>query len=227
MSVLRSLLLYAAACGALWLPVSGHAESAPDLDLSIRHYSRVMSDEGVLRESRHEDRMLRRDGHVWLYRVLPTAMTHHHDEKDHRHFNPVLLPRHVTPDGARARIEFIDFHERELISIPQADHENVGFDGSWQNAFYLADPKRVMAMPVSGRASPIAGARWREQRTKDMFQRVLWDEKRMIPLIVESGDAQGRVLERVEVQPLPGLEKRQPWKETAGFARKEYADFLD
>jgi hypothetical protein len=49
----------------------------------------------------------------------------------------------------------------------------------------------------------------------------------MIPLVMESGDTRGLVLERVEVQTLPGLEKLQPWKDTAGFARKEYADFLD
>ena len=73
----------------------------------------------------------------------------------------------------------------------------------------------------------MAGARWREISRSGAYQRVLWDENRMIPLLIEKGDAAGRTLERIEIMPRPALAKALPWAGTEGYARKEYADFLD
>jgi hypothetical protein len=136
-------------------PLQTHAAAitavqAPDLDLSIIHYTRVQTPEGVLRESRYEERMIRRPGHVWTERVVPKPASarqaiHPHDkagpapsagvpEHAHRHFNHVLLPRHVSNKGDQLRLEFVDFHKREVIAIAPSEYENVNFDGSWVNS---------------------------------------------------------------------------------------------
>ena len=227
--------------------VASAAAQGPDLDLVVAYYSRVLTPEGVLRESRYEEKMLRRPGHVWVARVLPKLTSESHadakttqnevprqsaavpaaDEHAHRHFNHVVLARHVTRDGDRIRVEFVDAHDRTVIAIAPAEYENVDFDGSWANAFYLVDPQGVALLPLSRRVSPIAGARWHEREKNGLFQRVLWDDKRMIPLIVETGDRTGNAFRRIEIKPQAGLSKELPWLNLKNYAQKEYADFLD
>lgn len=218
------------------------AVQGPDLDLSIIHYNRVRTPEGVLRESRYEEKMIRRPGHVWTERVVPEAAPtheapHRHDEKastpsvkpaepGHRHFNHVLLPRHVVRTDERVRLEFVDLREREVISIAPSEYDNVNFDGSWTNTFFLVDPKSVATLPVSKKTA-LSGARWHELTRNGIYQRVLWDQKRMIPLLIEKGDIDGTFLERMEIRVQPGLTDTPRWTGLKGYAQKEYADFLD
>jgi len=213
-------------------PQQQAAAQGPDLDLSIHYYSRVFTLEGVLRESRYQEKMMRRPDHVWTARVLPDAPSAHAADampshKEQKHFNHVTLPRHVVRANGQVRLEYVDFHEREVVSIPPSEYENVRFDGNWRKAFFLVDPKMVAALPVTNRASPVAGARWREIEKGGVYQRVLWDEKRMIPLVIEKGDVAGRTLERMEVIPQASLSKELPWTGARSYAQKEYADFLD
>lgn len=242
-------------CAVMWLAHPAHAQPAhtkagavtsaqgEDLDLSIVHYTRVLTREGVLRESRYEETMLRRPGHVWTARIVPAVAStpnalHGHDETGarkadgpeahaHKHFNHVLLPRHVTSTGDQVRLEFVDSHTREVISIAPSEYENVSFDGSWANAFFLADPKIVATLPLINKTSPVFGARWHELTRDGVYQRVLWDEKRRVPLLVEKGDTKGSFLQRMEVKVQPALAKVLPWTSIKGYAQKEYADFLD
>lgn len=242
------------ACVAMSMACTVHAQTSqtrvvaaapvqgPDLDLLITHYTRVQTPEGVLRESRYQEKMTRRPGHVWMERVVPeTASTrpnmHRHgkaasaasvgpDHHGHRHFNHVLLPRHVVSTGEQLRLEYIDFHKREVISIAPSEYDNVNFDGSWSNTFFLVDPNVVAALPVIKKTAP-PGARWHELTTNGMVQRVLWDEKRMIPLLVEKGDIKGSFLERMEIRVQPGSADAPRWTGVKGYAQKDYADFLD
>lgn len=207
--------------------------SGPALNLSVKYYDKAMTAEGVLREFHFEDTMLRRPGHVWTMRVLPKTMPeshiHHEHEAthEHKHFNPVLLPRHVTMDGGNLKLEYVDRSKKEVINIVASEFENVSFDGSWVNAYYLVDPQQVMAMPLSQRISNVSGARWYEQQKNGIFQRVLWDEKNMIPLEVETGRQDGSILRRVSVKIQPIGSADVPWNNLQGYMQKEYSDFLD
>ena len=216
--------------------------SAPaDLDLGITYYSRVLTPEGVTRESRYEEKMLRRPGHVWVERVLAPATDahagHKHGENtkvalkatqhEHKHFNPVLIPRHVMLEKNTVRVEYIDAHDKIVVSIPKAEYENVNFDGSWENSFYLLDPKLVTAMPLSKQPSNVTGARWREVEKNGVFQRILWDEQKQIPLVIESGDRANTFYRRVDVKLQPTVSKAQPWANLQNYAQREYSDYLD
>jgi hypothetical protein len=206
--------------------------AAPDLDLDIRYYSRVLTPEGVTRESRYAETMSRRPGHVWSARVIPNQVAGRdeagHKSEQHKHFNHAVLARHVTREGNKLRLEYVDAHEKQVIAIPPSEYENVDFDGSWNNSFYLLDPKLVEAMPLSPQASATAGARWRQAERNGVFQRVLWDERRQIPLVIESGDKAGTFYRRVDVKPMaPRAPAAAPWSKLAAYGQKEYADFLD
>ncbi|WP_394777523.1 hypothetical protein [Undibacterium sp.] len=224
----------------------------PDLDLTIQYYSKVMTPEGVLRESRYEEKMLRRPSHVWVARVLPGAASADHqghgdhppqtrrsadknikqaalntESHEHKHFNHVVVPHHVMLDGGKVRIEFVDAIEKQVVTIPAAEFENVNFDGSWVNAFYLLDPEQLKTLSLSTKLSTVPGARWRERENNGIYQRILWDEKRQIPLIVETGDKAGSFYSRIVVKPLATVSTELPWTKVKGFAQKEYSDFLD
>jgi hypothetical protein len=90
--------------------------TAPPLDLNIQYYSKAVTAEGVTREVRYQETMLRRPGHVWVARVLPpqaaaaAAAAHagEHERSVHKHFNPAQLPRHVQLAGDKPRLEYVD-----------------------------------------------------------------------------------------------------------------------
>jgi hypothetical protein len=107
------------------------------------------------------------------------------------------------------------------------EYDNVNFDGSWHNAYYLIDPKIVAAMPLSQRATSAANARWHEVSKNGLFQRVLWDEKMLIPLMIETGDQKNSFFQRISVSANARLIKDLPWSHQQGYAQKEYSDFLD
>lgn len=241
-STLIAVLLAAGFAGT----AQAAAPAAPaDLDLGITYYSRVLTPEGVTRESRYEEKMLRRPGHVWVERVLAPATDAHAGHKhgdntkvalktstaatqhEHKHFNPVLIPRHVMLEKNTVRIEYIDAHDKIVVAIPKAEYENVNFDGSWENSFYLLDPKLVSAMPLSKQVSNVPGARWREVEKNGVFQRILWDEQKQIPLVIESGDRANTFYRRVDVKLQPTVSTVQPWANLQHYAQREYSDYLD
>lgn len=207
-------------------------QQGPALKLNIKYYDKVLTTEGMLRESHYEESMVRRPGHVWSYRVLPAIAVHpshaqHEHEPEHTHFNPTVLPRHIELQNGKLKVEFVDEVNQQLINIAETEFQDVSFDGSWSNAYYLIDPKQLLSLPLSSRKSEIPGATWHEQQKHGVFQRVLWDQKNMIPLEVETGTLNGAVYKRVSVMLKPLSESDVPWKNISKYAAREYADFLD
>lgn len=231
MKIFRFAMPLAAVCAAVAaygatsaISLAATPAAAPDLDLTVAYYSKTVTPDGVTRESRYAEKMLRRPGHVWSARVLPARVAPH--EGHHHGFNHIVLPRHVTLAGKTPRVEYVDAKERAVVAIPPSEFENVNFDGSWDRAFYLLDPRLLGTMPVTARASSVAGARWREREEGGVYQRVLWDEQRQIPLVIESGDKAGTFYRRMDVTAQAGVAEA-PWKKLQGYAQREYSDFLD
>ena len=82
-------------------------------------------------------------------------------------------------------------------------------------------------MPLSDRTSPTPKAHWHEIEKNGIFQRILWDDEKMIPIIAEAGDHKNTFFNRVEVQVQTDLRKDLPWTNVKNFTQKVYADFLD
>lgn len=201
----------------------------PDMDLSIKYFHRETTRDGVLHENSYEETMMRRNGHVWTQRVLPdnTKNSAMHPSHEHKDFNYLVLPRHVSYDGIKTTVEFVDIPKRELIYIAPTEYENVNFDGSWLNTYCLINPQYIAAMPLSSIPSTVAHSQWHELNKNGLFQRVLWDEKMSIPLVIESGDLAGTFLQRVKVHPRAKTMQSLPWNKLQGYVQKEYSDFLD
>lgn len=228
---LMMLTMASACCVIPAIAAVQAAAGGPSLDLDIAYYTMVTTPEGVTREARYKEAMLRRPGHVWVERVLP-APPRVRDVASggaagHAEFNHAIAPHHVTLEKGAVRIDFVDTREKAVVAIPASEYGNVNFDGSWTNAYFLLDPKRVNAMPRSDRKSPVAGARWREQEKNGVFERVLWDEIRQIPLTIESGDKAATFYRRVDVSVRTSLSARLPWLQLNGYAQKEFSDYLD
>lgn len=211
---------------------------APALDLTIAYYERVLNADGVLRESRYDETMLRRPGHVWVARVLPkwaekALSAHEHKahgdehEHEHKHFNPIALPRHVTQENQLVKVEYIDHFNKQVINIVATEFENVNFDGSWVNAYYLVDPLVVLAMPLSKDRTSEGQLSWHELNRNGVYQRVLWDEKNLIPREIETGKSDGSIFRKVSIKVNPATSGKLPWLDTKGYVQKEYSDFLD
>lgn len=203
--------------------------SGPDTDMTVKYFNREITTDGVMRESSYTEKMIRRKGHVWSQRILPGSIKSNAGASNHVHkdFNYIVLPRLVNYDGNKLTVKFIDTHERQTIYIAPTEYENINFDGSWLNTFYLVNPDYLAEMPVTSRSSAVTNTQWHELSKNGMFQRVLWNTKLKIPLIIETGDQEGNYLHRVEIRPSSKLAKNLPWNSLQGYTQKEYADFLD
>ncbi|MCA7928107.1 hypothetical protein LGM45_03605 [Burkholderia cepacia] len=244
-------ILCALACGMIALP----ACAAADLDAMLLHESRTVTADGVTRTTLYRERMVRRDGHVWVERVLPAAAAggggqgddHDHDHDagpgrragvqpaaahaGHKHFNFQAAARHVTYDGKTARIEYVDAANRTVVSVPPAEYETTGFDGSWDNAYYVTPPSQLKRLAVAKRGDA-PGTLWYEQAVDTPgargVNRILWSETLQAPLSVEYRSADGRVVRKLTLTPAAAARREPPpWTTLARYARKEYADYLD
>ncbi|WP_423382248.1 hypothetical protein [Burkholderia sp. LMG 32019] len=245
---MKRQILCALACGMAALP----AFAAADLDAVLLHESRTVTADGVTRTTLYRERMVRRDGHVWVERVLPAAAAggghgddhdHDHDASrragvqpaaahaGHKHFNFQAAARHVTYDGKTARIEYVDAANRTVVSVPPAEYETTGFDGSWDNAYYVTPPSQLKRLAVAKRGDA-PGTRWYEQAVDTPgargVNRILWSETLQAPLSVEYRSADGRVVRKLTLTQAPAARREPlPWTTLARYTRKEYADYLD
>ncbi|KWB21534.1 hypothetical protein WL32_15360 [Burkholderia cepacia] len=247
---MKRQIFCALAGGMIALP----ACAAADLDAVLLHESRTVTADGVTRTTLYRERMVRRDGHVWVERVLPAVSAgggqgddHDHDHDagpgrragvqpaaahaGHRHFNFQAAARHVTYDGKTARIEYVDAANRTVVSVPPAEYETTGFDGSWDNAYYVTPPSQLKRLAVAKRGDA-PGTLWYEQAVDTPgargVNRILWSETLQAPLSVEYRSADGRVVRKLTLTPAPAARREPPpWTTLARYARKEYADYLD
>lgn len=204
------------------------AAAPPELSALIRYTQRVHTPDGMTKETRFQEQLVRTRNQVWQARVLPAAQAHAHEEDEaHGHLHPgdlATAARHLTrqPDGSLT-LAFVKPEDHVIIAADPRDYPEVGFDGSWEAAFHLVDPASLKAM--TRRPGP-RGATWYEQKGPRQFLRVLWDARHQLPLCIESGTHDGTRFTRTEVLPRP-LPARLPWAETVGFAKKDYVDLLD
>ena len=124
----------------------------------------------------------------------------------HKHFNFQAAARHVTYDGKTARIEYVDTANRTVVSVPPAEYETTGFDGSWDNAYYVTPPSQLKRLAVAKRGD-VPGTRWYEQAVDTPgargVNRILWSETLQAPLSVEYRSADGRVVRKLTLTPAP------------------------
>ncbi len=229
--------LCAATALAWGLTLAGSAQAAaatpahpPALALHIEHHVHTVSADGVTRELRYSEQLLRQGEQIWLARILPHH-AHSEDEhssgaKAHKHMDIAAAARWVQRQGdGQLQVRLVNAHERLLVDVPPAEWGQVGFDGQWANAQHLLDPAQIARMKPLARPAP-AGARWYQGGSSSQPVQVLWDIQGQFPQRIESHNAQGsqRSLTTARRQPLPST---LPWTQLSGYGHKEYADLLD
>ena len=207
------------------------AEAADlDLDLLVEHHLTELGADGITRTIQFQERVHRRQNLVWVERVIPEgahdAAAHAEGGHDHKHLDLAAAARWITLEGGKVvKVRLVNAHDRVVIDVPPAEFGDVGFDGSWENAFHLLDPRQLQAMkPAAGEAPP--GTRWYQVVNGGRTVRVLWDDRAGIPRRVQSSDATGTSRKSMSARDV-AAPRAAPWNGLAGFQQKVYSDFLD
>lgn len=214
------------ALAALALAVTSGAVAAQDLDLLLAHKIRISGKDGMTVTSEFSERFVRRDGQVWFERVVPVALqTPHVHAGGGTHFNIAGAARWVSADGKKAaKLALVDRQEQLVIDVDRADYGNVGFTSSWDQAYYLIDPRTLVGMHRKGALTD--GARWYESRRPDGVVQVLWDEGLNYPRQVLTVSSNG-LNQKSLLASRTGAAKELPWQRTRDYDRKGYNDLMD
>jgi hypothetical protein len=210
------------------------AQAAPDVSLEVTHRSASLGADGIQRSTEFTERVLRRGDTVWVERVIP-AGAHQENEhkqakagaaKDHKHADLSAATRWIQKgtDG-KLKLKLVSAHDQVVVDIAPAEFATVGFDGAWPAAYHLIDPAVLQKLKPAGKNSE---GQWFESPKADGANqvRVLWDAKLEVPLQVQTKSANGLSSRSTTVRVLKSADKA-PWQATAGYATKDYSDFLD
>ncbi|MBO0941715.1 hypothetical protein [Acidovorax temperans] len=208
--------------------------AAPALNLRVSYFTRSIGNDGVQRDTRHTNRLVRQPGTVWTERELPAALsesvTHGHAHSHgphagHAHDEAQGAPLRVSraADGTE-RVEVILSETRRVIEVDRAHHGNVGYGGSWDASYWIVPPATLQGMQTVG--APKAGVQRYRRVQGERTTTVDWDVAGQYPRTIERRDAHGTDITRVTVERLP-LPAVMPWKASEAFGRGDYSDLLD
>jgi hypothetical protein len=241
--------LAAALAATVWLAAGVHAApppaanadtvaaavaAAPGVTLRLSYENRSIGNDGVTRDSRHSDLMVRRAGVVWIERELPAVLreneSHGHTHAPgphagHAHNDaqgaPLLLRRGA--DGTVA-VQVVLHNQKRVIDVELGHHGNVGYGGSWAGAYWLIDPASLKRMEVVGPARN--GVQSYRLRQGERVTLVDWDIAGHYARRIEQKDGHGLSSQRMTATPV-ATPKPLPWDALGGYARGDYSDLLD
>lgn len=211
--------------GLLAASVGAACAAPPDLNLLVRHEISELGADGVTRNLSFQERVYRRAGLVWVERVVPAAAhradEHAHGGHEHKHMDLAAAARWITRDDGQApRLRLVNAHDRVVVAVPEAEYANVGFDGNWENAVHLLDPRQLKGMRAEGGG-------WYESAGAERVVRVLWDARAEVPRRVESTARAGNSRRLMVAEPIPAP-RNPPWLRVgSSYQQKEYSDYLD
>lgn len=224
-------LLLATLCARAPLAQAQAPAALPPLAALLSHEIEEQGSDGILRISRYRERYYRADGQTWVERELPAWAQNatHHAGAGHDHEHELDLRRatrwvRVAADG-RATLQLVDAPAALRYSVAPEEYARTGFSGHWRAETSLIDPATLARLQPLTRKAP-AGARWYARESGGEYERVLWDARRVFPLALETGSADGRRRARTTVQwqPLPA---QWPWLAAARYGARELGDLGD
>ncbi len=209
---------------------SSAGAATTNLNLLVEHDISEVGADGVTRSIHFQERVYRRDHMVWIERVIPAnvqeASEHAEGGHEHKHLDLAGAALWVALEGGKVlNVRLVNAHDKEVISVPAAEYGNVGFDGSWENAWHLLDPRQLKSMKPLTATAP-AGMRWYETASGNRSIRVLWDERAAIPRSVMSDSKSGTARKRMTAKNI-AAPRGEPWAVLGSYKQKEYSDYLD
>lgn len=217
-------------------PPSKSLSAAPrarvDLDALIRVESKTTSSDGVTRTSLYEETYMRRGEQVWSQRIRPKSAHDHATAREghagHKHLDPFEGGRLISLEDGKPQMRLISATEQRVVSVPSVEFGNLGFDGSWERAYYLVTQLEFKNFKPSARVSDVPDTQWFE-KTGDVNEFILWDHKRQIPWVIESTNRQGNQWRKITVTPRKEMTAVVPWNPQLikRYDQMLYSDFLD
>jgi hypothetical protein len=199
---------------------------ASDVELLVKHTAVTNGADGIKRSTEFAERISRSSDSLWVSRVLPpdahSQQEHAKGGKEHKHLDVSTATRWIARDTSGAiQVRLVPHDEKLLVTVTKTDYENIGFDGSWENAWSLMDPaslKRMKAGTVAGDLTTYTLVE------KNRSVKVVWNSKLQIPTMVESIVKSSQ--RKTQVQVL-SIKTERPWDKLQGYAQKDYSDYLD
>lgn len=204
---------------------------AQPLSAVMTFESMAITAEGVKKQTQFQERFIRDENTVWSERIIPTSVAHidahHADEQEHEHnLNFATAGKWLVrnPDS-QIKFRFVREDEKKIIEPRDSEYGTLGFDGEWETAYYLVNRAALKKMTELKRTAP-EGAKWYQKQDTQQFTRILWDEKKEIPLAIESGKLDGTANNKITlaITPFPA---KMPWNSLTGYQTIAYEDLLD
>jgi hypothetical protein len=209
---------------------AGERGASPAITATLTHETFAIDAEGVTHTSRFHERVYRRDGRVWVERVLPAGAPSvtGHDGHDHDHVNLRIAARYVTREGQNGvKVVLVSAPERLLVDIGPESFDSLGLSRRWDASASLVDLSSLEA-DAGTLPTPRAGTRWYVRSTAQGYVHVLWSDELGLPLIIETGTTDRRSHTRTLVKAERiAPTARMPWDGLAGYARKDFSDLGD
>jgi hypothetical protein len=221
----RNILL-----SALLVLSSASAQAAPLPDLRVQYHGWNIGRDGAKQELSYSERVYRRDGKLWIEREIPKAAQpshegHNHGGLGHKHDDVAGAPLWIErgSDG-KLQVRLVDHHEERVIAIDLPNYGNIGFSGSWAEAYHLIDPAHLSQLKAIGPAK--GGVQRYEAQKGDQIVRVEWDVAGQYAREVSSEDRRGlsgRTIKAARIAAPPSL----PWASLGSYKQRDYSDLLD
>lgn len=228
MKIKNIVVRLATLCLLIGAPV---AVSAQDVDLVLTHTMKSVGIDGITRTAEFSERVVRRKDQIWTERIMPaSAITAPDTARDEKEFDTSRASRWIVRRAnIKPELMLVNARAKLVVPIDKPDYDNVGFDGSWESAYYLLDPKSLKQMRAVG-SRQADGAQWYENKRGDgaaqTVTKVLWDENLKYPRQVESARTNGSDQKKM-VATKTATQTSLPWDLTKNYQHKNYADFLD
>jgi hypothetical protein len=171
---------------------------------------------------------------VWIERELPPALRADHDHEasegkvhiGHSHADNTAAPLWLRRDAAgKVQVGMVLRQQRKLIEVDKANYGNVGYGGSWANAYWLVDPASLPHMKALGTAGNKGVQRYEVQQGESTL-RIDWDVAGRYARKIEQRNAHGTSLNAMTASAIPAP-KTLPWQIADAYERGEYSDLLD
>lgn len=224
-SILAPLI---ALCAFLAMSFAGHAQ---DVNLVLTHTMKSVGLDGITRTAEFSERVIRRKNQIWTERIIPTSVISALDtNKESKEFDTSRASRWIVRrEDMKPELMLVNARAKLVVPIDKPDYDNVGFDGSWDSAYYLFDPKSLQRMRIIG-PKQADGAQWYESKrgsgASQTTTKVLWDEALMYPRQIELIRADGTERKKMMATKI-AAQTVLPWDTTKNYQHKNYADFLD
>jgi len=201
-----------------------------DLDVKMKTETKVIGNDGVIRTTYLEEHFVRKGPAAWVERIIPSVVPAKKKAKsgsDHEHFDPLEGARLVEMEKGQIRLSFLQHDDKVRVGIPKSEYASIGFDGSWERAYYMMTPQEYAALKPTNRVTNQANTQWYEGDDKENFLRILIDFKNAIPLVIERGNFIGTRHHKITLTPLALGEIPKEWKNINTYTPKVYSDFVD